>query len=201
MHALSLAITLALFAVSPQQDVSKREPADLIVKSSSWKKFNLAVGGDRDPFAPNDMVRAEVQAAREAAVTNTRRLRTGEALVKPPMLQIRTSSLSDLKPGMAAYRYTIDVKNAGTKTISSVVWAYVFVDPESLQEVGRNYFLNATKISPGKRGDLEAYSHDPPTKVLNVKAPATTQLKESIEIYRIKYSDGSIWERPTEEPQ
>jgi hypothetical protein len=196
MLSLTSAILISLsLLLTPQEHSDYLGPSDLVITKKSWNKFYLPVGGDRDPFAPNDLVRAETRAARDAASVNRQGGRVGDGPVKPQTYHIGTSSLNDLKSG-TAYSYTLKIRNAGTKTIRSLVWAYVFVDSHTLDEVGRNVFVHTVKIGPGKNDKLVGYSNTPPARVINVKRiESNVVLSEKIEIYQIKYNDGSVWER------
>jgi hypothetical protein len=195
-----LTVLLALSFLAPQQQppqtIAVLGPPEVSVLKLSWSKFNLPVGGDRDPFAPNDLVRAEREAAREAQAQNREAGRTG-TLVRPPVMQIQTSSLSDLKPGVAAYSFTMKLKNSGSRIIRGLEWAYVFIDPATDQEVGRAVFRHNLKLSPNKEGQVIGYSNNSPVKVFNVKgAKSDKDLKQRVEIYRVRYDDGSAWDRP-----
>ncbi len=197
MHCLVVLVALSSLLTPQQKQLSVPGPPDLIVSKTSWNKFHLPVGGDRDPFAPNDMIREEARAKREAEIQNRQRIASGEPLVKAPVYQIHTSSLNDLKPGVAAYSYTIKIKNSGSKTIRSVEWAYVFTDSTTGEEVGRTVFRHSVKISPGKEGEVIGYTQNPPTRVIDARRAASeVRLKETIEFYRVRYEDDSLWERP-----
>lgn len=194
---LLLLLTIPLLHTVPQDPATVQSPADLRIEKKSWTKSYPPVGGDRDPFAPNDMVREQVLAAREAQVVNRQRIASSEPLMKPRNVQINTSSLPNFKPGQAYYSYSVTLKNTGTKTVKTVLWAYVFTDTVLQEQVGRTVSENRIKLRPGKTVEMVGYSSNPAVQVINAKSAGTRNpIKEAIEILRIEYEDGTFWERP-----
>lgn len=194
---LLLLLTIPLLNTPAQDLASVYSPPDLKIEKKSWTKSNPAVGGDRDPFAPNDLVREQVLAAREAQVLNRQRINANEPLTRPRTYQITTSSLSNLKRGVAYYSYSLTLKNTGKKTVKNVLWAYVFTDTVLNEQVGRTVSENAVKIRPGSTADIVGYSNNHAVQVVNAKSAGTRNpMKEEIEILRVDYEDGSFWQRP-----
>jgi hypothetical protein len=192
-----LLLTIPLLNVTIQDTATLNSPSDLAIERKSWTKSYPPVGGDRDPFAPNDMVREQVLAAREAQVVNRQRIASSEPLMKPRNVQINTSSLPNLKPGQAYYSYSVTLKNTGTKTVTTVLWAYVFTDTVLQEQVGRTVSENTVKLRPGRSVEMVGYSNNHAIKVVNAKSAGTRNpIKEDIEILRIDYEDGTFWERP-----
>lgn len=194
---LFLLLTIPLLNGVTQEPATVPSQADLVVKKKSWSKNYPPVGGDRDPFAPNDLVREQVLAAREAQVLNRQRINANEPLAKPRNVQINTSSLPNFKPGQAYYSYSVTLKNSGLKTVKTVMWAYVFTDTVLQEQVGRTVSENSIKLRPGKSVELVGYSNNHAIHVVNAKSAGTRNpIKEEIEILRIDYEDGTFWERP-----
>lgn len=194
---LFLLLTIPLLNATIQVPERVNSPSDLRIEKKSWTKSYPPVGGDRDPFAPNDLVREQVLAAREAQVVNRQRIASSEPVMKPRNVQINTSSLPNLKPGQAYYSYSVTVKNTGTKTVRTIVWAYVFTDTVLQEQVGRTVSENAVKLRPGKSVEMVGYSNNPAVQVINAKSAGTRNpIKEEIEILRVDYEDETFWERP-----
>ena len=194
---LFLLLTIPLFGTANQQPASVSSPVDMVVEKKGWTKSYPPVGGDRDPFAPNDLVRERVLAAREAQVVNRQRIGSGEPLEKPRSVQINTSSLPIFKPGQAYYAYSVTLKNTGKKTITTVLWAYVFTDTVLQEQVGRTVSENAVKLRPGKSVEMTGYSSNHAVQVVNAKSAGTRNpIKEEVQILRVDYEDGTFWERP-----
>ena len=192
-----LLLTIPLLNVTIQDPARVNSPSDLAIERKSWTKSYPPVGGDRDPFAPNDLVRERVLAAREAQVVNRQRIGSGEPLEKPRSVQINTSSLPIFKPGQAYYAYSVTLKNTGKKTITTVLWAYVFTDTVLQEQVGRTVSENAVKLRPGKSVEMTGYSSNHAVQVVNAKSAGTRNpIKEEVQILRVDYEDGTFWERP-----
>ena len=192
-----LLLTIPLFNATTQDPSRVNSPSDLAIEKKSWTKSYPPVGGDRDPFAPNGLVREQVLAAREAQVVNRQRIASSEPLMNPRSVQINTSSLPNFKPGQAYYTYSVTVKNTGTKTIKTVLWAYVFTDTVLQEQVGRTVSENAVRLRPGKTVEMVGYSSNHAVQVVNAKSAGTRNpIKEEVQILRVDYEDGTFWERP-----
>ena len=198
MQFLNLLLLLTIPFLSAIQDSAPVDaPSDLRIERKSWTKSYPPVGGDRDPFAPNDLIRERVLAAREAQVVNRQRIGSGEPLQKPRNVQINTSSLPNFKPGQAYYSYSVTLKNTGTKTVKTVIWAYIFTDTVLQEQVGRTVSENQVKLRPGKSVEMVGYSSNHAVQVVNAKSAGTRNpIKEEVLILRIDYEDDTFWERP-----
>lgn len=91
------------------------------------------------------------------------------------------------------FRYTAKavLKNTGTKTIREVSWDYVFADSESGKEIRRFKIQSKQQLTPNESAALmKDIAIDPKedTRPLNSG-------KQSVEVIRIEYTDGSIWRR------
>jgi hypothetical protein len=96
------------------------------------------------------------------------------------------------------FYYQVKIKNLGSKTMKSIVWEYVFFDPETRTELSRFQCTDKLKLGPGKSADLLMNSPTPPSSVIDVRKTdkGPQQFIEQIVIARIEYSDGSIWQNP-----
>ncbi|HKO45377.1 MAG TPA: hypothetical protein VJU84_19035 [Pyrinomonadaceae bacterium] len=192
-----LLLTIPFLSTTIQDSAPVNAPSDLRIEKKSWTKSYPPVGGDRDPFAPNDLMRERVLAAREAQIVNRQRIANAEPIEKPRSIQINTSSLPNFKPGQAYYSYSVTLKNTGTKTVKTVLWAYVFTDTVLQEQVGRTVSENYVKLRPGKSVEMVGYSSNHAVQVVNAKSAGTRNpIKEEVLILRIDYEDGTFWERP-----
>jgi len=97
------------------------------------------------------------------------------------------------------FKYTarVTLKNSGAKTIKSVSWDYVFADAKDQKELKRYKLQSRQQILPGQ---TQAVSRD-----VGLDPKDNTQHisigKQSVEITRIEYADGSVWQRPSENDQ
>src|SRR5262249_34386410 len=83
------------------------------------------------------------------------------------------------------------VKNVGVKTIKAVDWEYIFfADADEQKELKSYKFHNKIKIAPG---DIKFLSKD-----VNQKA---TSKRQKVNIIRIEYTDGSVWQRAESKPK
>jgi hypothetical protein len=77
-----------------------------------------------------------------------------------------------------------------------VSWDYVFLDPETKQEMGRHHFTSKTNIQPGGVQTMTSKLISPPTGAVDARTAAkkTSDLyTEQIVIRKIEFVDGSVW--------
>jgi len=102
----------------------------------------------------------------------------------------RTSALRGID-----YKFVASIRNTGSKTITSVQWAYFLALPYP-HEGSVYVFTTRINISPGKDKNL----HDQvPSAVLRTRLREAADsrnrapFKEHVEIVRLDYADGSSW--------
>jgi hypothetical protein len=97
------------------------------------------------------------------------------------------------------YRYKVRIRNDGAKTIKLVDWDYVFFDPDTHAEVGRQMLTSEEKVRPGDEKDLDVFILSPPVRTVSArqgKRKDETPFIERVFLTRVVYSDGSVWQRP-----
>ncbi|MEW6210223.1 MAG: hypothetical protein AB1631_17790 [Acidobacteriota bacterium] len=199
-------ITVALFFASfPAftQTADSQGPTDLAVVKFSWSK---AANPQQDSGAVSARNRDHNI---DDTIDDNRRL---EDLLRDPdpakaseYERRRREKESTLPPSAQreGYRYRVTLENTGKKTVQAVHWDYVFFNPETGAESDRHQFYSREKISPGKKKELSAFDYSPPTRTVNANEAdkkIDSQLKASIVINRIEYTDGSIWQRDSFTP-
>ena len=96
------------------------------------------------------------------------------------------------------FSYKIKVQNTGSQVVEIVFWEYQFHDPADPSLVSRRQFLCGVNIPAEKSKELEAFSLSGPSDVVNVGTLANNAakpFKEAVQINRIEYADGTIWQR------
>jgi hypothetical protein len=89
------------------------------------------------------------------------------------------------------FKYTAKatLKNTGAKTIKTISWDYIFTDAKERKELKRYKLQSKQQLLPGETQlltrDVEL---DPKDNTRYI-----TTGKQSIEITRIEYTDGSVW--------
>ena len=97
------------------------------------------------------------------------------------------------------YVYTIKAKNNGLKTIKALYWEYQFLDPDTQRVLGTHPMANSKKLSPGKTGVFKAETAQPPVAFVSANQfdkKFGLKFTERLVIYRVDYTDGSVWQRP-----
>jgi tetratricopeptide (TPR) repeat protein len=95
------------------------------------------------------------------------------------------------------YKFSIAIKNTGSKTIAGVQWGYFFYPKDPANDPLAYLFSSKTNIPPGKEKSL---SDSIPAKDLSVsraKLPnryTRNRFDEKVVILRLDYADGSTWQ-------
>ena len=206
MKTLGLLLLIFLPAVttSAQTSPSESDPPDVAVLQKSWRsevrypRLEAALSNtSSDVFRPNDEHNEAVRAQREAARENTARVRQGETVMVKPSPK-RLPDPVDNAP-VTVYVYSMRLRNNGERTIRSIVWEYIFIDPQTLDEVGHHRSAAKVKIGSGKTENLVERSDAPPIGVVDITKAgkdARNRYTERIVIQRIEYADGTFWQRP-----
>ncbi len=169
------------------------------VLKAKWQKRFYNPARDADPLgAANDSRRLERErqaTQRENTVLN----KMGrERLPMPGQPANGTRGIPPNEP-RDYYLYEAKFVNGGAKKIRTLVWEYVLFDPATLREVGHHTFESKAGIPAGKTKSLMGFSTAPPATVVDVKQSdketAAGQFSERVEIQRVVYEDGTVWER------
>lgn len=190
----------------PRQLPDSQVPADAAVGTFSWRKERLP-GWERESAGSS----VETYDVMRARVENERRIQQARNAGNKAELGRRESAAKMLENATLAkdsknaprprdgYRYKVLLINTGSKTIRLVDWDYVFLDPDTGEEVARHQFTSQETIKPGKSKEVSVLYLTPPVKtvsagMLSKKDPMP--FTEQVVIARIQYSDGSSWQRP-----
>ena len=91
------------------------------------------------------------------------------------------------------FKYTAKatLKNTGAKTIKAVSWDYIFADAKEQKELRRYKLQSKQQVLPGETQTLiRDVGIDPKDNTRHISTG-----KQSIEITKIEYTDGSVWRR------
>lgn len=174
--------------------VAPAAPPDLVVLQKKWQTSVRNPALDEDPFAANDDFADAQRQQKINDLQNKIRGRGAEALEPPPPHTKQTKESAPLG-AVTTYVYRAKVKNTGAKTIRLIDWGYIFLDPDTRQEVGRHLYTAKVKLRPGQDNELVGRSAKPQTSTVSVKN-AGRELGEQVVIYRVEYDDGSVWQPP-----
>ena len=172
-----------------------QEPAAVEVVNASWSK--IRIGWERDPFGGPlenfDEMRSRAR--------NERRIASGggeRAKQEAKADQANLAKQREKAPPKYYFIYKTKIKNNHTSAITQIDWDHVFFERGTENEVGRQQFTSDEKIGPGKTKELTVTVTSPPSRTVSVTAlnkEERDRLSEQIEIVRIIYADGKVWER------
>ncbi len=96
-----------------------------------------------------------------------------------------------------AYKFSVSLKNTGSKTIAGVKWAYFF-DPKDPAREGLAYlFSSKTNIPPGKEKTVNDSLGSPTGPKASTKLPSKHNqalFNERVAILKLDYEDGTSWQ-------
>jgi hypothetical protein len=198
LNLLLLGLLLA-GATSAQTALTPSDPPQVSVTRFSWHKDIYVPALFDDPMSPNQE-QADLKRQQKAIKkANAVRVAGGQAPLPVPT-RVITGSPREIPDGPSVnYLYEARIKNAGEKTIKTIVWEYTLFDPETEVQVGRHQFIDTSRIRPGKSVTLVGYTASPPTSILQarkVRKESEYKYFERVVINLIEYDDGSVWQRP-----
>jgi len=166
----------------------------LIVIKNQWHQVfrNPALERDQNEEVTESQVGDRLR--RQIEETNDPRRSQSRPSVDLPDTKIKTDSAAN--DNTLSYLYELKLRNDGSKEISAVTWEYVFLAPDTGQEVGRRKFESKERIGPGKTRNLTMRSAIPPTGTVNAAqagSKSPDKYSEKIVIQSVAYSDGSKW--------
>jgi hypothetical protein len=192
---LAFWLILATTAVVAQNSQNSSDPQDLIVLKIKWDRELHYPGRNSRPLQVNEDHERLVRAQKGAIERNDELTSQSQ-----PVIERLPAPMPVPVPGRPSptYVYRAKVKNNGAKTIKTIFWEYVFIDPNTGQQVGNKKTTSSVKLAPGKSRELIAHFASKPTHVVNIEQSGKKlkdQFTETVIIRRIEYADGSVWER------
>jgi len=199
MKSLKLVLSVILLAGSSAAVQTSTSPTDapgVTVSKSSWRRVVRNPALDEDPFQASREQVALERARKETMRTNDVRQDLG--LERLPMPS--RAGVARLPSGAPSpeYIYEVKISNTGAKTIRSLVWNFIVLEPQTGREVGQHRFTSLVGLRAGKSKSLTARSAAPPAGVVDASSAGKQvreQYSERVVIERIEYEDNTVWER------
>jgi hypothetical protein len=202
MKALKLAVLMILLtgAAAAQGLPTTSDAPDVTVLKISWRWVaprNPQLNEARIFANPDAAARMAVNTARINEANSTRE----QGIATPPPKLLGYPASPDPIPVVrpwSGFVYEITVQNNGAKTIRQLRFDYFFTDPRTQVTVGRRQYKSNVKIRPGMTAKLVVRTISRPMGTIDARqagANRADQSPDQVEIQRIKYADGSVWQR------
>jgi hypothetical protein len=194
----ALLVLILAGATAAQVASSTASKPDVEVVKIGWRRVERNPKLDEATLAGPVTGMAAVNAARRNEANDARTNNPGAP--RPPVILEGPSAVDSPppRPRWSGYIYEFTIRNNGPKIIRNVVWEYSFTDPATQKTVGRRQYKSSVKIRPGMTARLVVRSILRPIGVIDATQPQQNwqeQPPEQMVIQRIKYADGSVWER------
>lgn len=192
---LLLFLSSAAVVGAQSQPGATGNPGGLAVVQISWSKQVYNPMLDEDPFRHNREQWEDARLQERIDRENAARAKSGKTAVYNRGRPVQIDNRSPF----TTYVYKAKVTNNDAKAIRAIEWDYVFYDPATEKEVGRHPLKNDVKLQPGKSAEISRRIASPPTDVVDVEKTGKKikeQYAERVEIQRVVYADGSVWQRP-----
>lgn len=183
-------------AVTPLPS-SSAEP-EVIVLQKKWRMEVYNAKLNEDQFAVERQRAGAELERRNAEIQNDKLQAQGMPTKQLPL----PANKPPTNPNgiTVTYTYEMKVKNTGAKEIRTLIWEYVFAEPDTKREVSRLRFESKVRIGSGKTRNVIMRSLSSPTGTIDAaKADkkAQPQYAEQVIVQRIGYADGSFWQTPS----
>ena len=202
MKALTLLLSLLLCAnISAAPPRQEGAASSVEVLSFTWTKERIRQRPSMLPLvSQEELIRQSRSEAQLAAARNSaNRGAQGRTETQIKNHEDATAKARRTNAPEDGYRYTVKVRNDGRKTIKSVDWDYIFIDPTTGREAARHQFTSDETVKPGKTKELSVLYLTPPVKTVSAKMLGKKEpmpFQERVILARILYSDGSVWQHP-----
>jgi hypothetical protein len=200
LNLILLLILLACCAAAQTPSNSSDAPGVTVIKNKWSKAAERNLKLEQDPLRVNQEQAERERALKDALYENNIRVNAKLEPIRLPMNAGVPNTASGRSRVEGTYIYEIKISNTGPKIIREVIWEYVFTDPDTGRTVGRHQFTNKVNLRPGKKETLVGRSVFTPDTIVDVSqsgVKSAEQYSERVVIKRIKYMDGSVWERPS----
>lgn len=200
MKALNLMLLMLLLAgaAAAQESSDTPDAPGVAVLKISWRREVRNPALDVDPMQINRDQAELARTQQEIRNQNVVREKANQTLI-PPTTNVPQRVLA--QGPTVSYIYEAEITNTGTKPIRGLVWNYILLDSENGSEVGHHQFTSEVSIRPGQSMHLTGRSKSYPSSIVSAAARSSNsspnQKFERVVIDRIKYKDGSTWERPS----
>ena len=196
-----LLMILLTGTAAAQAPSSAPGPSDLTVIKINWRRVDPG-----NPFlhasqGSDDPVNALKRVVNTSRINEANSARESGTNPPPPRL-LSMSSAPDTGPppvrAWSGFIYEFTVKNTGPKIIRQIAFEYAFTDPRTQQKVGRRDYKSKVKIRPGMTAKIVVRSSSRPFGTINAAQAGRDPHElspEQMVIQKIKYEDGSVWER------
>lgn len=196
-HAVKTSVqllTTMLFVLLGTSIVCAQQASGVEVVKASWSK--VRIGWERDPFGGPlenfDEMRSRARNERRVAMGGGERAKR-EAKADATNLKTQRQE----KPSDYYFIYKAKLKNTSTSTITEIDWDHVFYERGTENELGRQEFTSTEQIAAGKTRELVVKITSPPARTVSVTSlniEERNRLSEKIDIIRVKFADGRVWQ-------
>ena len=190
-------LVLILFAVCASAQALPKLSArpEVTVLQNKWRMEVRNPALEKDPLRSIKQREQEVNAQREDARENDRRIAMGLPTL-PPRVPLPTPETGP-RGLLVTYIYELKVRNTGMKEIRTLTWEYEFLKPGTEQVVGRLRMVSNVSIGPGKTKNVVVRTTSSPTGTIEATTAgkkSRDQYSEKVAIKSVGYADGSVWQ-------
>jgi hypothetical protein len=166
-----------------------------------WTKERIAPRPSQLPLAGREELILQSQREAQLAAARNAANRGAASRVETQIQNHAeaTARARQTPPPKDAYRYTVKLRNNGVKTVKSIDWDYLFINPTDQTEVARHQFTSDETIKPTRSKEIGVLYLVPPVKTVSASmlgGKKPLPYVERVVLMRIQYSDGSVWQRP-----
>lgn len=175
--------------------------APVTVLKMRWERERLTMPGSFATFASAEELTATARRERQLAAARNAgdRGATARLETESERHSAAVAKAQQVQPPRDGYRYRATLRNDSSKTIKTIDWDYLFIEPDTDHVVMRHQFASDEKIKPGKTKEVSVLYPNPPAKTISVRmltGKDPLPFSEKVVIARVTYEDGTTWEHP-----
>jgi hypothetical protein len=194
-------LALLIICASSAAVLAQADGGSVVVLKWSWEKERIRPRASLAPLASQDELVLQSQREQQLAAAKNAGDRGKVAKLETQISnhQKATAKASQTELPRDGYLYKLTLRNDGVKTIKSIDWDYLFLEPTTQQELARHQFTSDETIKPGKSKEFGVLYLIPPVKMVSagmLNKKHSLLFTEQVVVVRITYSDGSVWQHP-----
>ena len=197
---VSTVVALFFICASSSMALAQTDGSGVVVLKCSWEKERIRPRPSLAPLASQEELVQQSERQQQLADAKTAGDKGKVTRIETQMSnhQKATTEASQTELPRDGYRYKTTLQNDSAKTIKSIDWDYLFLDPTTQQELAHHQFTSDETIKPGKRKEISVLYLIPPVKLVDARTPdkKNRSFIEQVLVVHIQYSDGSSWQHP-----
>ena len=201
MKTFNLIAGILVIGIATTIAIGQGTGSDLVVLKCSWEKERIRPRPSLAPLASQDeLIEQSRREQQLATARNSGKTAAGKIETQSKNHQQAVAQAQQTELPRDGYRYKMKVRNEGVRTVQSIDWDYLFIDPNTNEVVMRHQFTSDETIKSGSTKEVSVLYLVPPVKTISVSALTRSESNSYLQqalVTRLTFTDGTTWQAPS----